>query len=167
MKNNWTTKVFFLTFILAIFFSLIANLLGKFNIIILSICIILIIFIGILFDLVGTAVLSCDIDALHSKASQKLKGAKMAIKLAKNASTVSSFCNDVIGDICGIISGSLTTVLVVSVFTNISLFNIILSSILSSLTVGGKAIGKKIAVKNSTSIIYNVGKFLSIFSNKK
>ena len=167
MKSNWTIKVFFLTFILAIIFSLIANLLGKFNVIILSICIIVIIFIGILFDLIGTSVLSCDEKVLHSKASQKLKGAKEAIKLSKNASTVSSFCNDVIGDICGIISGSLTTVLVVYLFKNISLFNIILSSVLSSLTVGGKAIGKKIAIKHANDIIYFVGKILALFSKKK
>ena len=167
MKSNWTIKVFFLTFILAIIFSLIANLLGKFNVIILSICIIVIIFIGILFDLIGTSVLSCDEKVLHSKASQKLKGAKEAIKLSKNASAVSSFCNDVIGDICGIISGSLTTVLVVYLFKNISLFNIILSSVLSSLTVGGKAIGKKIAIKHANDIIYFVGKILALFSKKK
>lgn len=169
MKNNWTLKVFFLTFILAIIFSLIANYLGKFNNIVLSICIITIIIIGIVFDLVGTAVLSCDTKVLHSRASQKLKGAKTAIYLAKNASTVSSFCNDVVGDVCGIVSGSLVTVLVVNLFTtgNISLLNVILSSILSSLTVGGKALGKTIGVKKSNDIIYNVGKILSIFSHKK
>lgn len=166
MKNNWTIKVFFITFILAITFSLIANFLGKFNNIVLIICTVTIIFIGIIFDLIGTAVLSCDLKVLHSKASQKLKGAKMAIKLAKNASTVSSFCNDVIGDVCGIVSGSLVTVLVVNLFVNnnLSLWNVILASCVSSLTVGGKAIGKKIAIKNSTSIIYNVGKVLSLFS---
>ena len=74
MKNNWTLKVFFLTFILAVIFSLIANYLGKFNNIVLSICIVAIIVIGILFDLIGTAVLSCDMKVLHSRASQKLKG---------------------------------------------------------------------------------------------
>lgn len=169
MKNNWTLKVFFLTFILAVTFSLIANYLGKFNNIVLSICIVAIIIIGILFDLIGTAVLSCDMKVLHSRASQKLKGAKNAIALAKNASTVSSFCNDVVGDVCGIVSGSLVTVLVVNMFVSgdTSLWNVILSSILSSLTVGGKALGKTVGVKKSNDIIYNVGKLLSIFSHKK
>lgn len=169
MKNNWTLKVFFLTFILAIIFSLIANYLGNFNNIVLSICIIIIILIGIIFDIIGTAVLSCNTKVLHSKASQKLKGAKEAIKLAKNASSVSSFCNDVIGDICGIVSGSLITVLVVNLFTNgnLSLWNVLFSSVLSSLTVGGKALGKKVAVIKSNDIIYNVGKIIRIFSHKK
>ena len=167
MKNNWTFIVFFLTFILAVIFSLIANYLGNFNVFILAICIIAITLIGIIFDLIGTAVLSCDIKVLHSRASQKLKGAKEAISLAKNASTVSSFCNDVIGDICGIISGSLTTVLVVYLFTNVAIYNVIFASIISSLTVGGKAIGKKIAVKKANNIIYFVGKIMAIFKLKK
>ena len=165
MKDNWTLKVFFLTFILAIIFSIAANYLGRFNNIILIICIISILLIGIVFDIIGVAVLSCDIKALHSRASQKLKGAKKAIKLTQNASTVSSFCNDVVGDVCGIVSGSLITVLVLNLFVNnnLSFWNVIFSSILSSLTVGGKAIGKKIAVKNA-NIIYLVGKILSLLS---
>lgn len=169
MKNKWTLKVFFLTFILAVIFSLIANYLGNFNNIILSICIIIIILTGIIFDIIGTAVLSCNIKVLHSKASQKLKGAKEAIRLAKNASTVSSFCNDVVGDVCGIVSGSLITVLVVNIFTSgdVSLWNVLFSSTLSSLTVGGKALGKKFAVVKSNDIIYNVGRLIGIFSHKK
>lgn len=169
MKNNWTLKVFFLTFILAMIFSLIANFLGDFNNIILIICIISIILIGIIFDIIGTAVLSCDTKVLHSKASQKLKGAKQAIRLAKNASSVSSFCNDVVGDVCGIVSGSLVTILVVNLFINndLSLWNVIFSSSLSALTVGGKALGKSFGVKKSNDIIYSVGKIISIFSKKK
>ena len=149
-------------------FSIIANLLGKLNNIILIICIVLIILTGIIFDIIGTAALSCNLKVLHSKASQKLKGAKQAVNLAKNASSVSNFCNDVIGDICGIVSGSLITVLVINLFTNnnLSLWNIILSSMLSSITVGGKALGKSIGVKKSNDIIYTVGKMLTIFKRK-
>lgn len=169
MKNKWTFKVFLLTFILAILFSLAANLLGNFNNIILIFCIISIILIGIIFDIIGTAVLSCDTKVLHSKASQKLNGAKQAISLAKSASAVSSFCNDVVGDVCGIVSGSLVTILVINLFlnNNLSLWNVIFSSTLSALTVGGKAIGKNFAVKKSNDIIYSVGKFIFIFTNKK
>lgn len=166
MKNNWTFKVFFLTFILAVIFSLIANYLGKFNNIVLIICIIFIVMIGIFFDLIGTAVLSCDDKVLHSKASQKMKGAKEAIFLSKHASTVSNFCNDVVGDVCGIVSGSLVAILIINLFSNgnISFWNVILSSIISALTVGGKAIGKNLGVKKSNEIIYNVGKIVSLFS---
>ena len=169
MKNKWTLKVFFLTFILAVIFSLVTNMLGNFNNIVLIICTITIIFIGILFDLIGTAVLSCDTKVLHSKASQKIKGAREAIKLAKNASTVASFCNDVIGDVCGIISGSLVTILIVNLYSgnNLSIWNIIITSILSSLTVGGKALGKTLGIKKSNDIVFFVGRFFSLFTRNK
>ena len=40
---------------------------------------------------------------------------------------------------------------------------LIISSIISSLTVGGKAIGKKYAIKNSDKIIFIVAKILNKF----
>lgn len=168
MKKNWTLIVFILTFILAMIFSIIANLLGEVNNFILASVTLLVIMIGILFDTIGTAVLSCDIKVFHSKASQKIKGGKEAVNLAKNASKVSSICNDVVGDICGIISGSLVTVLIINIFknNNLTMYNVILTSLLSSLTVGGKALGKNYAVKNSNDIIANVGKFISNFDIK-
>ncbi len=169
MKKGWTVKVFFLTFILAILFSLIANLLGDFNNLVLIICIIAIIFIGIIFDIIGTSVLSASTKVLHSKATQKMKGAKSAINLVKNSSTVSSICNDVVGDICGIISGSLVTVLIINLFktNNVSLFNVLITSLLSSLTVGGKAIGKVIAIKKSNDIVFTVGKIIAFIKKEK
>ena len=167
MEKNWTIKVFFITFILALLFSFITNFLGSFNNIILIICILLIVFIGIIFDLIGVSVLSCNKKTLHSKASQKIKGAKMAIRLANNASSVSSFCNDVVGDVCGIISGCLVAILIINLFSNsknLTIINVLITCVISSLTVGGKAIGKKIAIKNCDKIVFNVGYLLSIFS---
>ncbi len=38
---------------------------------------------------------------------------------------------------------------------------LIVSSIISSIMVGGKAIGKNIAIKNSDKIIFRVGKILN------
>ena len=37
----------------------------------------------------------------------------------------------------------------------------IVSAIVAALTVGGKAIGKEIAARNSTSIVYGFGKVIS------
>ena len=162
MKKHWILWAFVLTFVLAIIFSLIANYLGTFNNVVLIICIFVVILIGIIFDIIGTAVLSGDEKVFHSKASQKSKGAKMAIRLIRNASSVSSFCNDVVGDICGILSGSLVATLIVNMVSsgNLSLWNVLLASICSSLTVGGKAIGKKIAIKKSNEIISIVSKII-------
>ncbi len=169
MKKHWILVAFILTFFLAIIFSLIANFLGNFNNIVLIICILAVILVGIIFDIIGTSILSCDEKVFHSKASQKMKGAKMGIKLIKNSSTVASFCNDVVGDICGIISGSLVAILVVNIARSgeVSLWNVLMASLCSSLTVGCKAIGKRIAVKKSNEIISMVSQFLEIFARKK
>ena len=39
-------------------------------------------------------------------ASKKIKKAKSAIKLLRNADIVSNICGDVVGDMCGIVSGA-------------------------------------------------------------
>lgn len=48
----------------------------------------------------------------HSMAAHREKGAKEALMLLRSASRVSSVCNDVVGDICGIVSGSTAAVIV-------------------------------------------------------
>lgn len=42
----------------------------------------------------------------------------------------------------------------------------IISAIVAALTVGGKAIGKEIAARNSTAIVYGFGKVLSGIGNE-
>ncbi len=170
MKNdNWILKAFFYTFFIAIIFNTFSNvIINKFdNIIILIILTILFVFIGILFDVVGTAVLTAEEATFHAKSTKKIKGAKEGVYLIKNGSTISSICNDVIGDICGIVSGALSAMIAIILSTkfNISpiITIIIISSVISSLTVGGKAIGKKMAIKNSDDIIFLVSKILSKF----
>lgn len=165
MKDKWALIVFVLTFLLAAVFTLLSSLLGNLNNYLLVCSILIVIMIGIIFDLIGTAALSADIKVFHSKASQKIKGSKQAVNLVKHSSKVSSICNDIVGDICGIVSGSLTAVLIINLFKekNYDIFNIIITSLLSSLTVGGKALGKNYAIKNSNNIIFFVGRFLSTF----
>lgn len=159
-KDNWIPIIFILTFILSFIFGAISTLASNMNVLILGIVLIVIIFIGIIFDMIGVAVLSCEEATFHAKASRKIKGSKQCIKLIKSANRTSSVCNDVIGDICGIISGSITATLVV-LLLDTPLMAIILTAIVSSLTVGGKAIGKKIAIEHCEDIIFIVGKILS------
>ena len=172
MKNNhWIYKAFLLTFIIALFFNTFSNIvINKFdNLIILTLLSIIFITIGIIFDIIGTAVLTAEESTFHAKSSKKIKGAKEGVYLIKNGSTIASICNDVIGDICGIVSGSIATMigLIISNKLNISIVISILliSSIISSLTVGGKAIGKKYAIKKSDEIIFKVAKILNKFKH--
>ena len=46
---------------------------------------------------------------------------------------------------------------------NATIISVITAALISSLTIGGKAIFKNVAIKNSDKIIFNVGKLLSIF----
>lgn len=170
-KDNWIVKAFLMTFFIALFFSSISNLIiNNCNYIALIVLSIIFIFFGILFDLIGTAVLTADESTFHAKSSKKIKGSKESVFLIKNASRIASICNDVIGDICGIVSGSVGAMLAIYItqVTNISIAfsSLIISSVISSLTVGGKAIGKKYAILKSDEIIFIVGKVIYKFKKK-
>ena len=161
-KDSWIIKAFLMTFFIALIFSSTSNfLISKYN------NTILLIILCIIFDIIGTAVLTANEASFHAKSSKKIKGSKEAVKLIKNSSTIASICNDVIGDICGIVSGSVGAMLAINISIKFNISTILItlftSSIISSLTVGGKAIGKKYAIKNSDSIIFIVAKILNKF----
>ncbi|MDP4133312.1 MAG: hypothetical protein Q8882_04795 [Bacillota bacterium] len=134
------------------------------------IVLLLIIFIGVIFDIIGTAVTAADEVPFHSMAAQKVRGATRGIALIKSAERVSNICNDIVGDICGIISGSTTAALVIRFFaenTSASFFaGIILTAVVAAVTVGGKAFGKGIAISNSNEIVFLVAKILSLFDKE-
>ncbi len=167
MQNkSWIIKAFLLTFVICMLISGLSNAIANnANIFILLAITIIIIFIGIIFDIIGTAVLTADEATFHAKASNKIKGSKESIKLIKNSSNIANFCNDIIGDICGIVSGSMGAMIAITLSNklniNSTLMALIISSIISSIMVGGKAIGKNIAVKESDKIIFQVGKILN------
>ena len=165
-KDNWIVIVFVLTFILSFLFSTISNLLSNINVIVMIIILLIVILIGIIFDMIGVAVLSCKEANFHAKAANKINGAKECISLIKNANKTSSVCCDVIGDICGIISGSLIAGLVI-ILKDEPIIDITVTAIVSSITVGFKAIGKKTAIKYADNIIFTVGKIINTLNFKK
>jgi len=119
---------------------------------------------GILFDMIGVAVTAADPRPFHSMAAHKEKGGREAIHLLNNANRVSSFCNDVVGDICGIVSGSTAAVIVTRLQQSFSTTSILLSigitAMISGLTIGGKALGKSVAINDCTAVVYRVAKIL-------
>lgn len=130
----------------------------------------LVIFIGIIFDIIGVAVTVANEEEFHAKATKKVEGSKQSIHLIKNASKVANFCADIIGDICGVLSGAISALISIKITESFGFtFNIqfILSAIVAALTVSGKAIGKEIANKNSTPIVHMVGKILNNFDKNK
>ncbi len=169
-KNFWIIKIILVAFIISVVFSFISETaIPNVNILLGIILTLVFIVIGVLFDMIGLAVASADESVFNSMASKKVKGAKMAVQLKKNADKVSSFCNDVVGDICGIISGSTGAVIASKISSNglnSLVVTIITMGIISALTIGGKAMEKSIAINKSDKILYTFAKVLSIFKGR-
>lgn len=170
--KKWVLKITILAFAIAFLMSLLSEIVIPNVWIILSVFLILVfVVIGIIFDIIGIAVTTAEEKIFHSMATKQVKGAKIAIKFITNKDKVSSFCNDVIGDICGVISGScgLTIALKLGEITKFNqlIITVIITSIISAITIGGKAIGKSIAVNNSNTILLKFSRFVNIFYKKE
>jgi len=165
--HKWVITVILLTFVISSVLQMIqAGLMSKVNLAMAFVILITFVLIGILFDIIGVAVTSANEVPFHSLSSQKIRGAKEAVRLIRNADKVGSFCNDVIGDIVGIISGSATTVIVAMVMAlgfnlNNFILTTVMTAIVAALTIGGKAAGKRIAIEKSSDIVFFVGKMIS------
>lgn len=168
---KWFITVFITTFILSIVFSFIStNAISNLSIIPAICILILVIFVGIIFDIVGVAVTVANEEEFHAKATKKVKGSKTSIRLIKNSARVANICADVIGDICGVLSGAIAALVSLKITEAFNIeFNVqfIISAIVASLTVSGKAIGKGIAQRNSTPIVHTVGTVLNKFSREE
>ncbi len=164
-NNSWVIVIAITTFILSLFFSFVSNTaISKLNIIAGLIVLIIVILIGVVFDLIGVAVTVANEEDFHAQASKKIKGAKTSIKMIRNSAKVSNFCADVIGDICGVLSGAISAMIALKITQNYGVnenIQIIFSAIVASITVGGKAITKEIAKRNSTKIVTIISKFVS------
>ena len=165
---KWILTIVCITFVISFCLSFIANAaIPNLSLIFGILLTLLFIAIGILFDIIGVAVTTADEAVFHSMNSRKVKGAKVAVKFKKNADKVSSFCCDVIGDICGVISGAAGTaiaaILISDFHTNLIVTGLFITAIISSLTIGGKAVGKSFAINKSDIILYEFAKFISNF----
>ncbi len=124
-----------------------------------------IILIGIIFDIIGVAVTAAEERPFHSMAAKKVPEAMVAIRLLRKADRVSSFCNDVVGDICGIISGSASAVIAANAIQTSSstmetVLQLLMSALVAGVTVGGKAFGKTIAMSNCTAIVHTASRII-------
>lgn len=171
-KSNtiWTLTItvvsFFISTILTIASS---NVLKEADIITAFLVIFLIILVNIIFDIIGTAVTAADETPFHAMASRKLYAAKQSIKLIRNADKVSNVCNDVVGDICGIISGAAGAYIVIRIVGDkeaLTLTELVVTGLITAFTVGGKALGKTIAISNSNYIIYKVSVILKFILDR-
>lgn len=94
---KWFIQVFIMTFILSMVFSYIsANGVSHLNLVSAILILILVIAVGIFFDIIGVAVTVANEHEFHAKATKKVKGSKDSIKLIRNAPKVANICADVI-----------------------------------------------------------------------
>ena len=168
---KWVITIIILSFLISLGMSFISEItIPKLPLIIGMIITLLFILLGILFDIIGVSVTTADEAVFHSMNSRKVRGAATAVKFKKNADKVSSFCCDVIGDICGIVSGAsgttITLILITQCHFNPLLTTLVISAIIASLTIGGKAIGKSFAINKSSIILYEFAKIISTFYRK-
>ncbi|MCX7615354.1 MAG: hypothetical protein N2Z65_06335, partial [Clostridiales bacterium] len=116
---------------------------------------------------IGVSATSSDEKIFHSMSAKRVDGAKESVWLIRNAEKVSSFCNDVVGDISGIISGSTGAIIILRIVNNTSfdamIVNLVITGLIASLTIGGKAAGKYLAIAHNEQIVFFVGKVMSFF----
>lgn len=168
---KWTITITIFTFFISVALSyLLDNLLKDVNIFVGVILLLSVILIGIIFDIIGVSVTSADQKLFHSMAANRIQEGKVAIDLIKNADKVSSFCNDVIGDMAGIISGALGASLLSKIYDkfsdiNIALIGTLITASVAGFTVGGKSIGKAVAINKYKEIIFFISKVILKFRN--
>lgn len=168
----WIMEITLLAFTLSFVLSMFSDTVVSGSTAIVSVIVLLVfIFLGILFDMIGVAVTVADEKVFNSMAAKKIRGAKRALRLLKSKSKVSSFCNDVVGDVCGILSGSAGVTLGLAIANefslNLALVNLVLTSFIAAFTIGGKAVGKSVAINKSNRILYLFAKTIDIVTFKK
>ena len=167
IPSRQVLKVSFLTFFLSIIISALFRLTRATMLFGISLCVLLVVvFIGIVFDLIGTATTAAQERPFHAMATDRIPGARKAIELVRRADQVASFCNDLVGDICGTVSGSISAALIIDVVTRYDLSRVedivsmVTVGLVAALTVGGKALGKTFAIRKANQIVWNVARIL-------
>lgn len=173
---NWSLGIAVITFVLAAIFSIVSTLLlGGVTWAIGMVIVLIIVLIGIIFDTIGVAATAADEVPFHAMAAERLPGGKQAVHITRNADRFANFCNDVIGDIAGIISGTASAYVVLQLSLQLGaddqskwqfIISVIFTSVIAALTVGGKSFGKTMAIRYSTPIIYQVGRLFYLIEVK-
>lgn len=163
---RWCITIFFITIAVSGTISFLSDeIMSGSGVITAFVILLLIVLVGIVFDIIGVAVTSADEAPFHSMAARKVRGGQEAIRLLRNAERVSSICNDVIGDICGVVSGSASATIAAQVVGSGALrwpqgVSLAMSALVAGLTVGGKAFGKTFAIGSCTKIVYGTGRLI-------
>ena len=169
-KQKWILTVVCLSFGLSVVMSFVTSLfVESAGLLVALLSLIVLVMIGIITDVIGTAVTSADEQPFIAMASKRILGAKQALQLIRKAELVSSILNDVVGDIVGIISGSAGSVIavyLVSLGMKSAIASMLITAFTSAFMIGGKAYGKGLAIANSDRIVLTVGRVMAVFEKK-
>ena len=171
IDKKYAMKVAFLVFFISMLLSFLSNqALNDINVYFSILVLLLFVVVGVVFDTIGIAVATADEKPFHSMSAKNIKSATMAVKMIKNAEKVSNVCNDVVGDIAGIISGSACAVISIRLTANMQdntlkiAVSLLFAGCVASLTVALKAFGKAIAINHSNYILDLCSKAISVFA---
>ncbi|MEG1608876.1 MAG: hypothetical protein RR348_03335, partial [Clostridia bacterium] len=118
-------------------------------------------------DALGVGITACNFGQLITKnKSLGKKDLDIIFWLSKNAEKVNNLCCDVVGDMCGILSGACGANIVVNLCRgdlNSYIISVIVSSVVASLTVGGKAFTKGVALSHSQKFVVLLKNFVKPF----
>lgn len=170
-QKRWVLTVVCLSFVLSLVMSFVTSIfVDSAGLLVALISLIVLVLLGIITDVIGTAVTSADEQPFIAMASKRIPGAKQALRLVRMAEKVSSLLNDVVGDIVGIISGSAGAVIAIyltSFGIRSAVASMLTTAFTSAFMIGGKAYGKGIAIENSSRIVLSVGRMMAVFETKK
>lgn len=170
--RGWALRVFVLAVVLSALLSFFSTTaLEGTGYVVAALVLAVFIGLGIVFDMIGVAATSGTEKEFHSMAAHKVRGAREAVWMVRNAEKVSSICNDVVGDICGIISGATGALIVTHITAGTDgatkvLVSLLITGLISAGTIGGKAAGKGIAVAASGKVLALCGRVLSVLPLK-
>ena len=177
INTRWVATITCASFLLSVVMSYVSNeALSNANTVLSFAVLFLFIALGILFDMIGVAATSATEKEFHSMAAHKVRGAREAVWMSRNAEKVSSICNDVVGDICGIISGAPGALIVANITVGmhaamVVAVSLLVTGMISAMTIGGKAAGKGVAIAFSSKVLALCGRVLSLlpvsFDSKK
>ena len=164
-RVKWVATAFLLSFVISAVFSVaMGEVTAKADVVIAILLLLFFIALGIAFDIIGLAVATADPSAFHSMAAQRLRAGKKGVWLINNSDRVSSICNDIVGDICGVVTGAAGAAIVAKLFAGGAFWaSLSVTALISALTVGGKAACKHFAMQNSTSIVMFVAKSMCFY----
>ncbi len=164
-RVKWVIIAFSLSFVISAVFSVaMGEVTANANVLVAVLLLLFFIALGIVFDMIGLAVATADASPFHSMAARKLRAGKKGVWLVANSDRVSSICNDIVGDICGVVTGAAGAAIVAKLFTQGAFwYSLTVTSLISALTVGGKAACKNFAMQHSDRIVMVVAKAMCLF----